>query len=288
MSDTRLSGDGTGAPLPAPLLAPQPPPANRVAVLMYHRVDRPQAARDRGFTVAPPLFAAHLEWLAAQRYRPCTMADFERWYLHGAALPERSVLITFDDGFAGLHRHALPLLAARQWPATVFLVSGMIGRRDDWRSREFGSAGSDDLLSREQIVEMARHGIEFGSHSRTHADLSAIAVEVQLRDQVQGSRDELQQLLGRPVTHFAYPYGRHDTRVRRAVRDAGYTLAFSVAPGFNRTGGDAWQVRRLDITGHDTRVRFARKVEMGSNDGSFTSQAGYLARRALARVGLGA
>lgn len=263
--------------------------APRVPVLMYHRVDEPEpGVRDRGFNVPPRLFAAHLEWLAEQRYRPCTIGDFERWYLHGAALPERSVLITFDDGFAGLHRHALPLLAARRWPATVFIVSGRVGRHDDWRSHEFGTPGSDALLNREQIVEMSRHGIEFGSHSRTHADLPAIAIEAQLRDQVHGSRDDLQQLLGRPVAHFAYPYGRHDLRVRQAVRDAGYALAFGVAPGFNRPGGDALQVRRLDITGMDTPARFGRKVAMGSNDGSWASQARYLARRALARVGVGA
>ncbi len=257
--------------------------ADRVPVLMYHRVDPVVDPLQRGYSVTPSQFAAHLQWLAAHGWRPCGLKAFEAWFLGRAVLPQGSVLITFDDGFAGLHEHALPLLAARGWPATVFLVSALIGQRDAWTTREFGAAGTNALLGAAHIAEMARHGFEFQSHSRTHADLTTLD-DASLAHQVQGSRRELQDLLGAEVDHFAYPFGRHDARVQSAVQAAGYRLAVSVDPGVNRPGAAPWQVRRLDITGHDGARRFGRKVSMGSNDGSLASELRYLGGRLRARL----
>ena len=257
--------------------------AERVPVLMYHRVD-PQGAPDAlRYCVTPRRFASHLRWLADQGWQPCTIAAFDRWFHGQAALPPRSVLITFDDGFSGVHEHAWPLLRAHGWPATVFLVSGLIGGRDRWISQEFGTAGANALLGREQIAEMARGGIEFHSHTRTHADLSTLD-DAALAEQLHGSRHDLQALLGTAVDYLAYPFGRSSARVRAAAQAAGYRLAFSVQPGFNRPGADALAVRRLDIIGGDTRTRFGRKVAMGTNDGSLGHRLRYLAARAAARL----
>ncbi|WP_200226038.1 polysaccharide deacetylase family protein [Rubrivivax gelatinosus] len=256
--------------------------AERVPVLMYHRVDARGSGAERGYCVTPQEFGAHLDWLAAAGWTPCTLADFGRWQRAQGTLPERSVLITFDDGFAGLHAHVLPLLAARRWPATVFLVSARIGGRDDWATREFRSVGAHALLDAAQIAEMAAQGIEFHSHTRSHADLMALD-DAALAAQLRGSRDELEQLLGRRVDAVAYPYGRTDARVQEAARAAGYRLGFSVEPGFNRPGGDALRLRRLDITGHDVGARFGRKLTLGSNDGSFAAQARYVLGRIAAR-----
>lgn len=257
--------------------------SERVPVLMYHRIDTGVRPRERPYCVSTGQFAGHLEWLARQGYRPCSTRDFADWYLGQRPLPPRSVLITFDDGFAGLYQHALPLLAARSWPATVFLVSGLIGQHDVWGSSEFGAPGSRALLDARQIAEMARHGIDFQSHSCSHADLTTLNTR-SLTQQIGGSRHQLEDLLGRPVDCFAYPYGRHDARVREAVQTAGYRIAFSVQPGFNRPGGDPWTVRRLDITGRDSTAGFGRMVAMGSNDGTLAQHVRYMARRLRDRV----
>jgi peptidoglycan/xylan/chitin deacetylase (PgdA/CDA1 family) len=261
--------------------------AGRVPVLMYHRVDPTVAASDFAYAVSRDRFAAQLDWLADHGWRPCTLRAFDAWFASREVLPERSVLITFDDGFAGLHAQVLPLLAARGWPATVFLVSGLVGGHDTWIAREHGGAAGHALLDRGQIAEMAAAGIEFHSHSAGHLDLTALD-DTALRDQVAGSRAALQDLLGTTVDFFAYPFGRHDERVRAAVQAAGYRLAFSVDPGFNRPGQNPYAVRRLDITGGDTPARFGRKVALGSNDGSPAAQWRYVAARIGARLGLGA
>lgn len=260
--------------------------AGRVPVLMYHRVEPVVAGADRAYAVSRDRFAAHLHWLAVNGWQPCTLRAFDAWFSGREHLPERSVLITFDDGFAGLHEHVMPLLAERGWPATVFLVSGLIGLDDRWIAREHGVAARHALLDRGQIAEMAALGFEFHSHSADHLDLTTLD-DAALRQQVAGSRAALQEMLGTAVDFFAYPFGRHDERVRSAVQAAGYGLAFSVDPGFNRPGQNRHAVRRLDITGHDTVERFGRKVTLGGNDGSRTAQWRYLAARIGARLGLG-
>ncbi len=258
--------------------------ADRVPVLMYHRVEPTVQAPETSYAVSCSRFAAQLEWLARHDWQPCTLQAFCAWFSGHQPLPARSVLITFDDGFAGLHEHVLPLLAARSWPASVFLVSGLIGQHDTWMAREPGMAVRHPLLGRAQIAEMARAGFEFQSHSSQHADLTTLD-DAALREQVVGSRAALQDLLGTPVDFFAYPFGRHDARVRAAVEAAGYRLAFSVDPGFNRPGHERLAVRRLDITGRDSPARFGRKVAMGSNDGSIGQQWRYVAGRICARLG---
>ena len=257
--------------------------AARVPVLMYHRVGALGSRDDARLCVCPWQFETHLAWLADHGYRPCTLADFCGWLGGSKTLPAGSVLITFDDGFAGLHEHVLPRLSARRWPATVFLVSGLIGQRDHWTAGEFGCGDTHALLARGQVAEMARHGFEFHSHSRTHADLTALC-DADLQAQVRGSRDELRDLLGTAVDAFAYPYGRMDERVRGAVEAAGYRIAFSVQSGFNRPGADRLTVRRLDITGLDSRASFGHKVSMGTNDGSLGARLRYLAGRMGAAV----
>ena len=256
--------------------------ATSVPVLMYHRVDL-HSHDDDMLCVSPQQFESHLDWLAMNDYQPCSVADFEAWFANGKALPRRSVLITFDDGYACLHEHALAALAARGWPATVFLVSGLIGRDDDWRPTTAGHAKRLPLLAQAQVVEMARHGFDFHSHSHTHADLPTLADDA-LRTQLRSSREDLQDLLGSAVSYFAYPYGRFDARVQRAVEAAGYRLAFSVRSGFNRAGVDRMALRRLDITRQDGRARFGRKVSLGTNDGSLLARARYLAGRVRARL----
>lgn len=255
---------------------------SRIPVLMYHRVDDRQAGDD-ALTVSPQQFSAHLDWLAENGYAPCRIADFDAWHMSGKTLPERSVLITFDDGYMGLHEHALPALATRGWPATVFLVSGLIGRHDGWRRSEPGARNAERLLDRPRIQEMTAHGLEFHSHSRNHADLTTLDSE-HLLQEVQGSRADLEDMLGRSVDYFAYPYGRFDERVQRAVTAAGYRLAFSVRSGFNHPGADRLAIRRLDIAAGDSRTQFGRKLSLGTNDGSLLAGARYLADRLKARL----
>ena len=257
--------------------------ASRVTVLMYHRVGDAQNAWERRYCISPERFASHMQALQRRGMRPCPAADFVAWLEGGALLPEGSFVLTFDDGFLGVYEHAFPLLSQLGWPATVFVVSGLIGKKDAWTDRENPSGETHPLLGRGEIEAMARGGVSFQSHSRSHPDLRQLS-RLALMEELAGARQDLEDLLGRPVPYLAYPYGHYDENVLDAVKACGYTAAFSVQPGFNRRNVDPYQIRRLDVYGTDTAAALMRKISLGSNDGSWWQSVRYYADRVAARV----
>jgi peptidoglycan/xylan/chitin deacetylase (PgdA/CDA1 family) len=259
--------------------------AVRVPVLMYHRVGEAHNDWERKYCVGAQRFSEHMRTLARAGWRAVSIDDFFAWLDGRLELPERSFLLTFDDGFLGVHEHAAPVLAALGWPATVFLVSQLIGQRDAWCEAHNPSGVTYPLMDASHIRELRRQGFSFHSHTRTHADLPTLA-DSELHDQLAGAREDLQALLGEEVPYLAYPYGHYDDRVLQAAKAAGYQAAFSVQPGFNRQDIDRMRIRRLDVFGTDTATMLLRKIKLGSNDGSFAHSAKYVADRVLAWLGL--
>lgn len=259
--------------------------ASRIPVLMYHRVGEAHNDWEHKYCVSSARFAAHMHTLASAGWHAITINDFFAWLDGGTVLPERSFLLTFDDGFLGVHEHAAPVLAALGWPATVFLVSQLIGQRDTWCEAHNPSGITYPLMDASQIRELRAQGFSFHSHTRNHADLPTLD-DGALRDQLVGARDDLQALLGETIDYLAYPYGRYDERVLQAAQAAGYRAAFSVQPGFNRRDIDRFRVRRLDVFGTDSPAALRRKITLGSNNGSLGHSLRYSANRLLARLGL--
>lgn len=257
--------------------------AQRVVVLMYHRIGPAHNAWEHKYCIAPERFAAHMHVLARQGMRAVGIDDFIAWLQGQRTLPAGSFLLTFDDGFLGIHEHAAPVLQELKWPATVFLVSRLIGQRDEWTRTQNPSGATYPLLGAEHIHALRGQGFSFHSHSRHHADLPTMSDE-QLRDELAGSKQDIEALLGEAASYLAYPYGRYDERVLRAAQDAGYHAAFSVQPGFNRADQDRFRIRRLDVFGTDTPAMLARKVKLGSNDGSLGNSLAYYAGRLLKRT----
>lgn len=259
--------------------------ADRVVVLMYHRVGDAVNDWERRFCVEPSRFAAHMNALRDHGYRAVEIDRFAAWLAGDAQLPAGSFLLTFDDGFRGVYDHARPVLLKLGWPATVFLVSQRIGGEDVWDEGHNPARRRHRLLDRAQIEQMQREGFSFQSHSRVHADLTTLD-DPQLAEELDGSRSDIEHLVGAPVRHLAFPYGRFDARVQHAARSARYRCAFSTKPGFNRPGRDAFEVLRLEVEGGDTSAALLRKMRLGSNDGSVAGAVRYALSRVPARLGL--
>ncbi len=271
--------------MPSDSLPPEPSVvAARTLVLMYHRVGEAVNTWEQRYCVEPGLFTSHMQALHDRGYRPCSIESYFAWIAGRATLPERSFLLTFDDGFVGVFQHARPVLLDLGWTATVFVVSARIGGDDAWDEAHNPAQRRHPLMGRGQIERMASEGFGIQSHSRRHHDLTAISRE-HLRDELAGSRSELQAMLGSPVHFLAYPFGRFDVEVRQAALDAGFLGALSTKPGFNRPGADAMAVLRLDVAGTDTVGSLLRKMQFGSNDGSLTATARYIVGRVAARAG---
>ena len=257
--------------------------ADRVPVLMYHRVDRIREPKELRYCVEPARFAAHMHALASHGMWACAIDDFVAWLVDGSLLAPGAFLLTFDDGYLGVHRHVLPVLRELRWTATVFLVTSLVGGTDVWLGTDGASARRFALLGRAEIESMQGFGISFQSHARTHVDLAKLD-DWALSEEIAGSRVELEELLAREVRYLAYPYGRFDDRAPAVARNAGYRAAFSVNTGFNRPGTDPYRIRRLDVHGTDASERLLRKVILGTNDGSWLNSARYYAGRLGARL----
>jgi peptidoglycan/xylan/chitin deacetylase (PgdA/CDA1 family) len=196
-----------------------------MTILCYHTVD---AVWPDPVAVTPDDFVSHCRWLARHR-RVVSLPEAVAHLRHGR-LPRGVVALTFDDGFAAVHEHALPALRRHGLTATVFLVAGTLlpqGLTVDWIDPR--PATPPATLSLAQIEQMAAQGITFGSHTMHHRDLTRMSGAECERD-LRQSRVVLEDLLGRPVTLLAYPFGQHNAVVRRAARRAGYSHAFSL-PG---------------------------------------------------------
>lgn len=153
-------------------------------------------------------------------------------------MPE--ALITFDDGFASIGDSALPQLQQRNWGAVMFLISGFIGRKDDWDVRVLGR--SRPLMSWPQVRQWSDAGFVLGSHTRTHRDLTALA-PLQLKQELTESKSKIEDAIGREVTLLSYPFGRHNARVRDAAREAGYDAAFAISG----EPGDRFAIPRVNV-----------------------------------------
>ena len=252
--------------------------AQRIPVLMYHRVGEPDHPRDI-YCIRPEHFSAQMQALARASWRAVSIKDFDAWRRGEQSLPENSFVLTFDDGFTGVYDFAAPALKTLGWPATVFLVAGKLGGQSDWEVTTEEPMLPHRLMDVPQLRSLSAQGFSLHSHSLLHHDLTTLeasALEQDLRD----SRALIADFSGQAPVYLAYPYGRHNEAARNAAQRAGFTLAFSVKSGFNRPGESAYQIRRLDVFGTDTPAMLLRKIRLGTNDGSL----GHLMRYYLYRI----
>jgi len=253
--------------------------AQRIPVLMYHRVGEPDHSGDI-YCVRPENFAAHMAALARANWRAVCIEDFDAWRRGEKSLPENSFVLTFDDGFAGVHDFAAPVLKNLEWPATVFLVADKLGGESDWEVTTGEPMRPHTLMNAAQLRNLSAQGFSLHSHSLLHRDLTTLEAPT-LEQDLCDSRILIAEIVGHAPSYLAYPYGRHSEAVRNAAQHAGFTLAFSVESGFNRPGESPYQIRRLDVFGNDTPAMLLRKVRLGTNDGSLTRLMHYYLRRVL-------
>jgi len=225
----------------------------KVPIFFYHRIGSlPAGEPNRRLTVTPERFAFQMWLMARIGYRTMSM-DALAECVRAGRVPRKRFVISFDDGFADLHDYAMPVLERHGFSAIVYLVAERIGQTDTWD--EGLGFPLQPLLNCEQIESMARRGIEFGSHTCTHARLTDLGDD-KLGDEVCRSRQVIEAALHRPVMHFCYPYGAWDARVARAAADAGYATAVTTRRGRARAGLDLLMLPRVKISKGTGNLRF--------------------------------
>ncbi|QEV07764.1 polysaccharide deacetylase family protein [Streptomyces prasinus] len=209
-------------------------------MFLYHAVMDDPPGWIAEFTVTPREFAAHLDALEDSGRTPVTISALAGHLDGRAPLPPRPVLLTFDDGFADLPGPTADLLARRSLPATAYLTTGAI------------TPGGRSLLppapmmTLDRVAELERSGMEIGSHTVSHAQLDTLTGR-QLRAELVDSKAVLEDVLGHPVPHLAYPHGYNSPRVRAMAARAGYETATAVRHALSSERDERYRIARLIV-----------------------------------------
>jgi peptidoglycan/xylan/chitin deacetylase (PgdA/CDA1 family)/trans-aconitate methyltransferase len=228
----------------------------RLPILMYHSVSSTGPSALAPYRVIPAAFEEQLRYLRDSGFRSVTL---ENWGLAMEAkrpLPGRAVIITFDDGYRNFLTEAWPLLTEYGFSATVFLVAGKVGRTNEW-DHHYGE--EIPLLGWEEIRELQKGGIEFGSHSLSHRPLTELSVEDTVREALR-SRTTLERNLDTHIRAFAYPYGASNGVVHHLVGACGYTFGLTCRSGPSQFHDSHLALPRIEIMGDDGLQEFAAKV----------------------------
>jgi peptidoglycan/xylan/chitin deacetylase (PgdA/CDA1 family) len=223
-----------------------------VPILLYHNIASvPPGALVPSLYVSPERFASQMRWLRRVGYRGVSISQAMP-YLRGER-SGRVVVITLDDGYADNLEHALPALLRNGFGATCYVTSAEVGGHNAWDAERLRV--KKPLMSRAQLREWVAAGMEVGAHSRTHPHLTELSSGA-LHDEVHGCKAELEDMVGREVRHFCYPYGSRDDAVVAEVRRAGFETAACIRRGRARPSDDPYLLPRVEVGERDTALRF--------------------------------
>ncbi len=229
-------------------------------ILMYHAFARADEPASR-YVMPLERFSQQIGWLKRWRYRIISLDELLRYRAEHRLPPPRSVVITIDDGYLDTWTRAHSVLRAHRVPATVFAVTDRVGQKNDW-AREAALRGRP-LLSWSEMRRMHGDGVQFGAHTRSHADLTLLSSKL-ARAEIVGSRRRLEEQLGAAVRSFAYPYGKHSADVAGLVEAAGFDVACGINAGLNTPATSSHALRRVEIFGTDSLLEFALALRFGA------------------------
>ncbi len=232
--------------------------AIRLPILMYHYIRQPPSIRtdQLGFrlSVSPEDFQAQMGWLYANGYHPVNFNQVRAYFAGLAPLPPRPLVITFDDGYQDLYTTAFPILQARGFTAVAYIVSGFVNR--------------SGYVSRGEVVQMDRYGIEIASHTVNHPNLARSSLGSVTYEVVQSKR-WLEDVVGHAVLDFAYPSGKFDAQSVRAVAEAGYSTAVTTsATSTVHSMADRYTWGRVRVGGGESLQDFI--ASLGPSEPSIT------------------
>lgn len=220
-----------------------------VPILMYHYIrPLPSMMRDRvgyNLSTSPETFRAQMEWLSMNGYHPVDFNDLRAYFAGRKPLAEKPVVITLDDGYQDLYTTAYPILQFYNFKAVAYIVTSFVGRAK--------------YVTAAQVIEMDHNGMEIASHTVDHADLARTSV-YWATTQLVASRAWLQHLLGHSVVDFAYPSGKFNAMVVRALQATGYDTAVTELPGTAHSRADRYVWTRVRVFGGEALGDFVHNL----------------------------
>ncbi len=210
-----------------------------VPVLTYHSIDESGSV----ISTAPEIFRRQMRFLSENKYRAVSLGELVDDLLARKTPSSKTVALTFDDGFRNFFDAAFPVLEEYDFRATVFLVTDFCGKFNDWAGNPKELPRSK-LLDWNEIKNLSEYCIEFGSHTRTHRNLTKCLPEA-IETEITESKKKIEDKTGKKVSTFAYPFGSFNREVKAAAAE-NFRAACSTNLGKVRLGSDFFALERLD------------------------------------------
>jgi peptidoglycan/xylan/chitin deacetylase (PgdA/CDA1 family) len=264
-----------------PLRRSASPNKPSIPILMYHSIsdDAETVHPYYRISTSPQQFASQMKYLHENGYRTASLTEIVSQLQRQAAVVDKRVVITFDDGYRDFYRHAFPALNQYGFSSTVFLPTAYIG---DHPIQFKGK----DCLTWGEVQELNRHGILFGSHTVTHPQLRELSAPA-INAEVANSKATIEEKLGSAADSFSYPYAFPQTdsdftkMLRDSLRRAGYRNGVSTIVGRANRTSEPLFLERLPVNSCDDQALFSAKLA-GAYDWISTSQ--YLTKMVKARL----
>jgi len=223
-----------------------------VMILCYHRFG-PNKSK---MVMTPEDFEAQMNYLQKNGYRVVTLASIHAFLRGEAALPQRAVVITIDDGYRSTYDFAYPILRKHKFPATLFVYSDFIGSRDALRWNEI----RDMVLS--GLIDIQPHSKSHLSMTRRLPDETAEAYRKRIEDEIRIPSQQLKRALGLPLHTFAYPFGDTDEFLIAQLKNADYRAGVTVQAGGNPAFAYPFRLRRTMIYGDRDMATFVKSLRV--------------------------
>lgn len=232
--------------------------SDRIPILMYHKVNPDPRTGGLGLRVPPDQFDWQMKYLKKNNYETVSLTDVMDHFEKGKHLPDRPIVITFDDGYKDNYEFAYPIMKKYGFTGTVFVVTQSIGNTN------FFDVGKklqpvNKMMNWHEIRELDKAGFTIGSHTVDHPHLAEVSPET-ARYEIEESKRTLEHGLKRPVEVFCYPYGSHNDQVVELVKQAGYRAAVTTRLGLDQLDCNPYKIPRVRITGHYSNEKFVEQL----------------------------
>lgn len=212
---------------------------SKIPILTYHSIDE----SDSVISTGRETFRRQMKFLREAEYNVVSLKKLAEGLNENVKFSSKTIVLTFDDGFRNFYIEAFPILAECDFTATVFLVTEYCEKYNDWDG-SLPTIERSQLLSWKEIKELHNHGIEFGAHTRTHPNLTRLAVE-EIEREIAESKAVIEERLGTETATFAYPYGIFNEQVKQIAKNY-FKAAVSTNLGMVKAGNDIYALKRLD------------------------------------------
>lgn len=197
-----------------------------IPVLMYHKIGDD---KDNDAVIREDLFREQMKFLKDNGYNPLTMDQLYDYVVNGAAVPEKPVVLTFDDGYADTYSIVYPLMKEYGFAATVFINPGDVGTRLTW----------------DQIREMHKNGITISNHGFQHIEMGQLSEAKQIEN-ITKAQEALAKEVGiKDNPWFCYPYGDKNEFTDAATKKAGIKMSMAMKSGWAHTGDNPYNILRV-------------------------------------------